>query len=127
MVSTTFCVSGAVIAKAGDGAATAIKDGSLLINGDGAIDVWITQAESLININSRYDFTTNYATLLSGAYLILGQIASDLAAINAIAYDMSGYTSREEAKNMITTYRDSALRGLGMLRDKKAQDFINAT
>lgn len=124
MVTTTFCTSGAVIVKAGVNMSSAVS-GALLIGTDHALDVWITEAESAINAICRHNFTDTYAGLNDDVKKILQGVASDLAAINAITYDMSGYTSRVEAESMINVLRDSALRGLGLIRDKKAQDFIN--
>lgn len=134
MVTTTFCVSGAVLAKAGEGinldlrnAATepTISGASIIqVNGDYIVDQWITEAEALININSRHDFTDVYTYLSVNVKTILQQVASSLAAIEAVKYDMSGYTSREEAKSIIDVERDAVLRGLSLLRDKKVQDFI---
>jgi len=86
---------------------------------------YVTQAESLINSICRYNFSDAYAALNVDTKGILKQIASDLAAIYVIQYDMSGFSSRVEAEDMINVLRDSALRGLSILRDKKVQDFIN--
>ena len=83
------------------------------------------RAESTINAMTRYNFSDNYATLNVDVKGILSDIVSSLVAMEAIAYDMSGYTSLSEAESMITVLRDGALRGLSILRDKKAQDFIN--
>lgn len=88
---------------------------------------FIAQAESTINSMCRYNFSDNYSTLNADTKQILKQVASDLAAIYVIQYDMSGYTSRTEAEDMINILRDSALRGLSILRDKKTQDFINGS
>ncbi len=55
---------------------------------------------------------------------ILSDVVSSLVAIEGIAYDMSGFTSRIEAEDMINVLRDGALRGLAILRDKKNQDFV---
>lgn len=94
-------------------------------NGDTAeTDIWIVDAEALIMTIMRYDVVTNYATIQALPKLLLRQIASDLAAINCITYDMSGFTSRVEAEDMINVLRDSALRGLAIIRDWKARDFI---
>jgi len=125
MVNTTFCTSGMVLAKAGDGVNSTLSGGGVLIGSDYAVDVWITEAESLINTRARYNFTDNYSSLNDDVKKILQGVASDLAAINAIAYDMSGYSSRTEAEDKINILRDSALRGLSLLGDKKFQDFIN--
>ena len=86
---------------------------------------FITQAESLINVTCRYNFSDNYSTLNVDVKGILKEIASNLAAIYVIQYDMSGYPSRVHAEDMINVLRDGALRGLAILRDKKAQDFTN--
>ena len=65
------------------------------------------------------------ATLaLSGNVIIATQVVEDIAAIYGITYDMSGFTSRIEAEDMINVLRDSALRGLSLLRDQKVVTFI---
>ena len=124
MVTTTFSVSGMVIIKAGDGINTDLSNGAVNTGGDFAIDIWITEAESFINSMTRYNFTDNYSNLNVDTKKILQGIASDLAAINAIVYDMSGYTSRTEAEDMINVYRDSALRGLSLLKEQKTSEYI---
>ena len=124
MVTTTFTVSAGVLAKAGAGVNSTITDGSLRVGSDGAVDVWITEAESTINVNSMFNFITGYSGYNDATRKILQEVASDLAAIKAIQYDMSGYTSRVEAENMINVLRDSALRGLALLRNKTKQKFL---
>ena len=86
------------------------------------------RAESTINVLCRYDFSAAVtAGLPSATKGLLSDIASSLVAIEAIAYDMSGYTSRIEAEDMINVLRDGALRGLSILRDKKNQLFVTDT
>ena len=107
-----------IVAKAGDGAnATAV--------GVAATDVYVLEIEALINCMTRFNWSDVYATLNADVKHILKSVGSDLAAIYVIQWDMSGYTSRTEAENMVNILRDSALRGLSILRDKKTQDFIN--
>jgi len=89
------------------------------------INEFCLQAESLINVTCRYNFSDNYATLNADVKYLLTEVSSNLVAIYGITYDMSGFTSRIEAEDMINILRDGALRGLSILRDKKAQDFIN--
>jgi predicted butyrate kinase (DUF1464 family) len=86
---------------------------------------YVAQAESIINCMCRYNFSDNYASINADVKGILKDVASNLAAIYVIQYDMSGFTSRVEAEDMINILRDAALRGLSILRDKKTQDFIN--
>ena len=82
------------------------------------------RAESTCNVIARYNFSDTYATLNADVKGLLSDICSSLVAIEAISYDMSGYTSRTEAEDMINILRDGALRGLSILRDKKVQTFI---
>lgn len=86
---------------------------------------FMTQVESLINTLCRFNFSDTYAALNADTKGILKEVASNLAAIYVIQYDMSGYTSRIEAEDMINILRDGALRGLSLLRDKKHTDFIS--
>lgn len=83
------------------------------------------RAESTVNVLCRHNYSDTYATLNADVKGILSDIVSSLVAIEAIAYDMSGYTSRIEAEDMINVLRDGALRGLSILRDKKNQTFVN--
>ena len=86
---------------------------------------YMFQVESLINATCRYNFSDNYTTLNDDTKGILKEVASDLAAIYVISYDMSGFSSRIEAEDMINILRDAALRGLDILKEKKHVDFIN--
>lgn len=95
-------------------------------NGDTAeTDFYIVNAESVINCVCRYNFTDTYASLNGDVKEILRETAAKLAAIDCITYDMSGFTSRVEAEDMINVFRDTILRNLAILRDKKVQEFIH--
>ena len=88
---------------------------------------YIEQAESLINMLSRKVFAVDaaaFTALPATTKHMLTEVASDIAAIYAISYDMSGYSSRIEAEDMINILRDAALRGLSLLRDYKQIDFL---
>ena len=86
---------------------------------------FIAQAESEINVMTRYNWSDVYSTLNADVKGILKEAGSNLAAIYCILYDMGGYTSRTEAENMINTLRDGYLRCISILRDVKARDFMN--
>ncbi len=88
------------------------------------INQYMTEVEAQINASVRYNFSDNYSTLNVDTKGILKEIASNLAAIYAIQYDMSAYSSRIEAEDMINILRDAALRGLRLLKDKKHTDFV---
>jgi len=83
------------------------------------------RAESMCNIIGRHNFSDTFTTLNVDVKQLLSDICSSFVAIEAICYDMSGYTSRTEAENMINVLRDGMLRNLSILRDQKAVTFIN--
>jgi len=83
------------------------------------------RAESLVNCLTRYNFSDTYTTLNADVKGILNDIVSSLVAIEAISYDMSGYTTRIEAEDMVNINKDIALRGIAILRDQKVVTFIN--
>lgn len=106
--------------KCGEGA-------SLLATSEAYANSYIEQAESVINMVCRKVFAVDsaaFAALPDTTKHILTEVASNLAAIYAIQYDMSGFSSRIEAEDMINILRDAALRGLSLLRDTKQQDFL---
>jgi hypothetical protein len=104
--------------KAGHGA-------SATATAEAYLNSFMFQAESHINSMIRFNFSDVYSTLNADVKGILNDAASNLAAIYVINYDMSGYTSRTEAENMVNILRDSALRSLSTLRNRKVQTFIN--
>lgn len=123
-----MCISGTAILKAGAGMNSSISGASLTVSGAGtqvAIDNWIDQAESTINTVTRFNWTDKYDTLDDDVKFILEEAVSNLAAIYAIQFDMSGYTSRTEAETMMDVLRDAALRAISILKDIKSQTFIN--
>ena len=124
MVTTTFCVSGMALAKAGDGVSTDLSAGTKQIGSDFAVDVWITEVESIINTKSKYNWTDVYSALNIDTKKILQSAASDLSAIYCILYDMSGYSTRLEAESMINVLRDNYMRTMSLLGEKENQHFI---
>ena len=93
-------------------------------NTEAYINDYMTQAESTINAMTRYNWSDAYSGLDADVKGILKDVASCLAAIYVIQYDMSGFTTRTEAEDMINVLRDAALRGMSILRDKKVQTFM---
>ena len=112
--------SGAVLVKAG-------ANVSAVITADAGLEIeqFISEAESLINVVTRVNYSDSYSGLNADVKQILNEVSSALAAMSCIMYDMSGYTSRYEAETMLDVLRDSATRGLSLLRGKKRTDFID--
>lgn len=96
------------------------------VKGAGWFDTIILDVEAIINCITRYDWSTaDTASALNATVRgILIDTGACLAAIEGISWDMSGFTSRIEAEDMVNILRDIALRNLSILRDKKTQDFI---
>lgn len=86
---------------------------------------FIAQAENTINVATRFNWSDAFSTLNIDVKSILTEVASNLAAIYAISFDMSGYTTRAEAETMLDVLRDGALRGISILKVILAQDFVN--
>ena len=119
MVDTgIFATTAEVLRKSGANA-------SSVSTAEAYVNDYMTQAESLINSITRFNWSDAYSGLNADTKGVLKEIASNLAAIYVIQYDMSGFTSRTEAEDMINVLRDAALRGMSLLRDKKVKEFID--
>jgi len=112
-----FATTAEVQRKAGSGASATSK-------AEAYTNDFMTQVESFINAATRYNWSDAYSGLNVDVKGILKEIASNLAAIYVIQYDMSGYSTRVEAEDLINILRDAALRGLSVLRDKKTEEFL---
>lgn len=124
-MATTLAASGACIIKAGAGLST---DWTTNVSGQLSADAkWtlvINQAESLVNAQTRKNWTDIYAGLNVDTKLILEQCVSDLAAMYAIQYDQSGILQRE-AETRLDVLKDSANRALAILKKQEEADFIS--
>jgi len=107
--------------------AAAGANASATSKAEGYTNAYVLLAEGTINAVCRRQFAATaaaFAALPTAGKKILSETAACLAAIMVIQYDMSGFTSRAEAEDMINILRDTALRNLAILRDKKTQQFI---
>ena len=112
-----FATTAEVQRKAGAGA-------SATSNVEAYINDFMLQVESRINAQCRFNFSDQYASLNDDTRGLLKEIASNFAAIYVIQYDMSGFSSRTEAENMINILWDAGNRALRLLKDKKVVDFV---
>jgi len=81
--------------------------------------------ESFINTATRTNYSDSYASLNADVKRILSEAASNLVAIYGISYDMSGYTSRIEAEDMINILWSRFNQCIAMLMDQKSVTYIN--
>ena len=114
-MTTTLCLSGAVILKAGANAVVLTDDNYTSL---------INEAEGFISAQSRYDWVTNYASVSAIGKTLLADLASNHAAIAVIENDMSGFTSRLEPQVMIDVLYSKLVDGINLLRDDKFRSFV---
>lgn len=88
-------------------------------------NVYIKMAEGKICLDTRYDWVTNYASVSAIGKEILRQATATYTAIMVINYDMSGFTSRQEALIMVNIlwaiYREIISQ---IVKDNKYKEFI---
>lgn len=111
-----FATSDEVLVRAGENYDTSVTEAR--------INDLCAQSESFINVMTRYNWSDAYSGLNADVKRILSETSACLVANAIIAFNMSGYTSRTEAEDMINVNRDTALRNLSVLRDVKAQTFM---
>mgnify|MGYP003675767319 CR=1 FL=1 len=98
---------------------------SSVSNVEAYINDFMTQAESLINSTTRFNWSDDYTGLNVDVKAILKQAASSWAAVMVIRYDMSGFTSRQEALVMINSLIYEYTTCVAQLKDIKVQDFMD--
>ena len=86
----------------------------------------VLAAESKVNDLCQYNFSDNYATLNADVKYLLTDVVASIVAIQAICYDMSGYTSIREAENMVNVLGNAVTTGMSILMEQAKEDFINA-
>ena len=108
----TLCINEDVEKKSGT-KASATSDAEAYTN------VYILMAEGEISGIGRYDYVTNYSDLTNIAKEFLRFASASLAAIFVISYDMSAYTSRIEAEDMLNILWAQWSRARKRLLDQK--------
>lgn len=87
-------------------------------------NVYIKEAEGLLCTKARYDWVTNYASISTIGKEILRDAVASYAAVKAISYDMSGFTSRQEALIMVNILWASWSETYKLMEDNNYKDFI---
>jgi hypothetical protein len=88
-------------------------------------NVFIKEAEGIICTAARYDWVTNYADVSTIGKEILRDAVASYAAVKALNYDMSGFSSRQEALMMINILWASFMETMRLLqKDNTYKDFI---
>lgn len=114
----TLAIREDVVKRAGDGASSTSV-------AEAYTNVFIKMAEGKLCMDTRYDWVTNYSSVSTVGKEVLRDAVSALAAIDAIAQDMSGYLTLDEAKQLIDVnwarYAEIIKR---IVDDNKYKDFI---
>jgi hypothetical protein len=117
MPAALFCSGSNVVKKAG------IHVNST-VSGADYTNEFIIQAEGYINAATRYNWNDKFATLNTDVKGILEDTAACYAAIGLINADMSGYTSRVEAEDMINVLWAKVKQNIEVLKDQKVVEFL---
>lgn len=113
----TLCTYEDVLNKVGAGANSIASSINSILN-------FVIQAESILNVRTRYNWTNNYASIDVDYKYIINKVVSNLAAIEVIRYDVTGYDSRLETQDMISNLRSEAEMLMYILSDDDTQTFM---
>jgi len=82
------------------------------------------QSESLINAQTRTNWSDLYSGLNADVKGILKMASACWSAMAVINYDMSGFTSRVEAETMLDVLRDRFVQCMKTMEDMKVRQFM---
>lgn len=109
-MSWTLTTSGAAVNKAGIHA-----NSSITVSGS-PLAKWSDDAEGYIESQTHRTWVSNYSGLPTGIKGVLSDITSSKVAMAIIAYDTTGYLTREA--DTLMNYNDDIIsKGLGVLKD----------
>lgn len=112
-MSWTLCTSGAAVAKAGVHANSVVATSGAIMN------QLSTDVEGRIEAETRRSWVANYSGLPTGVKGVLSDIASSMIGMNIIAWDTTGYLTRE-ADTLMNHNDDRITKGLAILKDFKS-------
>ncbi len=113
----TLCVNADVVKAAGANASTTAT-------AEAYTNVYIKMAEGFICTQSRYNWVSNYASVSTIGKEFLRDCTSAYAALMAIEYDMSGYTSRTESQTMLDILWNRVVECVNLLRDESFKEWV---
>ena len=97
---------------------------SATANIEAYINQYMTEAESYINVTTKFNWSDRYSTLNADTKGILKMAASSLAAISVIAYDMRGFAGLSYAQTHINVLWDIAEKCIKLLENQENKKFI---
>jgi len=112
-----FATSDEILVKAGENV-------DVTGSTEARINALSLQAESYINLTSRYNWSDAFAALNADVKGILADAESNLVAIYLIQFNMAGYTSRVEAEDMLNILKVRFNECILLLSDQKVVTFM---
>lgn len=115
-----YCTNAEIIARAGSKASSVSKAVAWT-------DALCPSIEASINVLCRRVFAVDaaaFTALPTSTKKILSDTAACMAAIYVIQYDLSKWTDRVAAEDMINLLRDTYQRNLAILKEKEHQTFL---
>ena len=113
-----------VLRKAGANVSSVLSAGDA--TADAHLNDFSTQAESLINASTLFNWSDVYVSSLNvDVKGILKMASATWQAVECIRFDMSGYTSRQEALTMINSLLFQFKTCIIELKKVDVQDFMN--
>lgn len=117
-MSFTLTTSGAIIALAGQNVSSTVStSGALMAR-------FADEAEGVVCAFSRYDWVTNYSTILTIGKPLLDLATAAHAANALIAYDMGNYSPNGEAVTILNVNLNNFNKSIARLEDKDFQNFL---
>lgn len=114
----TLCTFANAVNKAGSGVSAAAKTEALVSD-------FVRQAEGVIASVTRFDWVGAYGSVSDDYRGILNDVASNLAAIYMISYDLpDAGDDRVNAETQINVFRESIARDLSLLRNQEVKTFL---
>ena len=115
----TLALSAGVIIKCGANVSASISNGTVDVN------PFIEQAEGYLCAIAKHDLVTNWSTISGGSVgPMLTEYCERSGAVEGISYDMSGYSSRIEAEDMINIHLFEMGKIIEVLKKADIQDFM---
>ena len=113
-MSWKFCTSGSAIAMAGTNANSTLKSYEEKTIMDGFSDY----SEGTMELDTGMTLSGSFTTFATGVQHAIGDICASKIALKIIAYDTTGYLSRE-ADALMNLNDDIVTKGIKRLKDHK--------
>ena len=120
-MSFTLCTSGAIVIKAGANVDSSAAASAALL------EQFSNEAEGRLNAETRFDWVANFGSITTNFKPVLADVTSAYAGAMLVTMDMSGYTNRGYAEDIINMNMDRFQKGVKFLIEDKNKTAMGAT